>query len=909
MTTNRGQFKPGRSGNPTGRPPRQPTTAITRTDSTQRTQVTRRDGWINSASGHGTSRDRRTLTRFGVDVVTDLEALQLWRSEFLAAAIIEQLPKEALRRPWHLKCEDKELAEALCAQAEALDMDERMIEAWEKANAGGGSAIFPVMSGALDDLSTPLDEGAIVSVDALHVFEARELLPVDYYGDISSPKFRTPMTWRLIPLTSGRSGFIRPTIIHETRLVIFPGTRVSAQTQPGQREGWGDSKLCRPRQVMADFGLAWASAATLLHEYGKGTLEMDGFADMMAQADGLDEFDRHISAMEMAWSTLGMMVTDAKSRFSRSTGSLTGVSDVLNEFKTLMAAACERPVSILMGEGKTGLRTGEDDTRAWNATVERDRWKILHPRHRRLMQLLMLATAGPTSGVMPEAWSIEYPSLITPNEKEIAESRKIDMDRAVAAVDAGIASADDVAESFYGGDTYSPDIVIDWDRRKAQAEVDAQGVDDMSPEDMAAMGADYPVNEEMPTDPEEGGEPRQDSAAAVGHGYNPYRASDGKFGSGAHHTPAPHPHAGAGGDPAAAAAQARHRAYMAELAAKAGGQKRAPVAASKATRARAAPAARPAPAPPSKVVTERTEPPVGKAATAHAAAVPSKTTGQHVGDPAARNLVAQDARRRVIAGPRTIHADTQYNTATQFSPEAQRAIREHHNEVLQRHYGLTNLDGDAHVVHVESDMKVGGAQSYGWHDDSGHIGIWHKVADNLSEHSRLNAEQLHDLGQKALAGDKKSVAMIDAYRVSTHEAAHGHGPKVASAWVMDNEVSTELVARKVAGDVHGIPAHQMQGSYDRYIVPAVNVLAKESGKSYQEAYNALTAASFHLKRMPADRYHELMGVGERIMIPQALKALGVSDPSAPDRVHEQYREIDYRQAEYAKEHPSVNRYQ
>src|SRR5262245_44527140 len=141
---NRGQFQPGQSGNPLGRPSR------------PKPQF-RGDGYVNRATGHGTSRDRRTLTGFRVDIVTDLEALGLWRSEFLCKRIIEALPEEAFRRGWSLKFEDKEVAEEVTALAEDLNLDEKLVEAAQYERAYGGAAIFPVLEGAQGDLSRPLD--------------------------------------------------------------------------------------------------------------------------------------------------------------------------------------------------------------------------------------------------------------------------------------------------------------------------------------------------------------------------------------------------------------------------------------------------------------------------------------------------------------------------------------------------------------------------------------------------------------------------------------------------------------------------------------------------------------------------------------------------------------------------------
>lgn len=502
-----GQFPPNTSGNPRGRPRRSDSTDTalvaappSAPPAPTRTTVTRRDGWVNGATGHGTRRDRRRLTEYDVDIVTDIEALFLWRSEFLSAKIIEDGPREAFRRPWHLKCEDKELAEKIVEDCKRVYATRQVVRCGMFENAYGGGALFPVITGSQPALSEPLDESAIASVEALHVFEPRELTPENYYGDINSPKFRQPMTYRLGPLTSGRASYFAPTVIHESRLIIMPGTTVSVQTQPGERLGWGDSALCRPRQLIADFGLAWGSAATLLHNHGKETLEMKGLANIMAQTDGIQEFDRYLEAMWSAWSTLRMNVIDSESRISRATGTLAGVAELLNEFKVLMAAACNRPVSVLMGQSQSGLRTGDDDTRTWYATVERDRADRWHHALERIVRLHMLATAGPTAGTEPEMWSIEYPALWSPSDKERADTQYTDMQKAGLAVDKGIASADDVAESFYKGDTYSGDIHIDWDRREAQAAMAAVGPGQLSPEDRAAMGREGGGEDELSDD-------------------------------------------------------------------------------------------------------------------------------------------------------------------------------------------------------------------------------------------------------------------------------------------------------------------------------------------------------------------------------------------------------------------------
>lgn len=440
------RFVPGQSGNPKGRPPKE-----------------RRDGWINAASGHGTSHDRRALTRFGVDIVTDLEAMQLWRSEWLCARVIETRPREAFRRGWDLKCDDKNLAETICAKAEELGLDAVMVKAGQYMRAYGGAAILPVVDGSQGDLKDPLEDTRIADVLALHVLEPRQLWPETYYTDLSHPKFGQPETWRFMPLNMSRGAGLAMQVIHESRLVMFVANQVSVQTQPGQREGWGDSDLSRPRNAIADYGLSWGSATTILHNFGRDVLQLEGWADLAAQegTDGI--MARRISAFETMNSTLRIGVIDAKDRFTPRGGSLAGLDAVLVQQAQYVAAACDMPVTVLMGMSPAGLNaTGDMDVRNWYATIENDQATTYKPKLEQVLRLLLLSNGGKE----PKTWSVEFRPLMTPSEKETAETRMIVAQTDQIYADMSAVSADDVAESRWKGDTYSAEMTVDWAGRE-----------------------------------------------------------------------------------------------------------------------------------------------------------------------------------------------------------------------------------------------------------------------------------------------------------------------------------------------------------------------------------------------------------------------------------------------------------
>lgn len=480
--TSTGQFTPGTSGNPKGRPTK---------------RVQRRDGWSNSASGHGTYRDRRVLTRYGVDIVTDLEAMQLWRSEWLAAKIIELQPQEIFRRGYELKSDKakpEQLAKVL-TRAQELELDKRMVLAEMYRRAYGGAAIFGVLDGALDRLEQPLDENRITAVRAYHVLEPRELWPMTYYDDIASPKFGRPETYQLQPLTTGRAqAAISGKVVHESRLAILLGPRVSRLTQPGQRESWGDTELSRRRQILADLGVSWGSVATILAELGHGVLEMAGLAQLLAdEQDGMVALKRRLDAIDLGKSTLHTLVIDGADKYSRANIPLAGASDLLEQLSLLASAASGYPVSVLFGMIKGGLNaSGDSDVRNWYAHVDAFRNAETKPALEQCLRWIMRSTTGPLGGREPEVWSVQFRPLWQPSEKEQAETRKLDAETDDVNIRNGVYSSDDAAKSHYGGDEYRSGITIDWDAREEQQRVEEERATEIEANaaDLAALGRD-----------------------------------------------------------------------------------------------------------------------------------------------------------------------------------------------------------------------------------------------------------------------------------------------------------------------------------------------------------------------------------------------------------------------------------
>lgn len=505
-------FKPGESGNVKGRPPksspgRQPPSSETLAAVGRLTE--RFDSWTNFVTAMGTGRDKRTHSWFSTDVVTDTEAMNLWRGDDICKRAIEAVPKTAFRRGFTLKVQDKELAEKTQAALEDLEIVEHFVKAGQYENAYGGAALFPVFENATDDLEEPLDlaAGNLGRLVAFHLLEPRELWPKQWYTSISDKKFRQPSLWNLVPINSGGGGYgVMMQPIHESRLIIFPGRRMSSQYQAYQRPGWGDTCLTGIYPIIRDFGSAWGHVAALLQDFAQAVLSLKDYAALMKEDGGEAIVKARLRLMDEMRSTMRMMVMDKEDTFSRQQTPMTGLSDLLHDFALRIAAAVEQPVTVLFGMAPAGLNaTGDNDIRGWYDGVAAHREHNYKRKLEAAIRLYFLSNESASGGKEPDMWSTEFPPLWEPTEKERADTRlAIAQADQIYAVQIQACTSEDVAESRWKGDTFSAEMTIDWDARAKQQAAEEKMAKEAQAHELelakAQAGGDGPV-------PPEGGAP------------------------------------------------------------------------------------------------------------------------------------------------------------------------------------------------------------------------------------------------------------------------------------------------------------------------------------------------------------------------------------------------------------------
>lgn len=409
--------------------------------------VSRADSWVNALTGLGTIRDKLMHTavvpgmRLGDGT---LEAL--FNDDDLARKIVSKIPRDATRRGFRLALEGASDDDSAEVNREVFDrLTElralpKLREGWIWARLyGGGGGVFV---GADDgqDPALPLREDGIRSLKFLNVVRRPQLRMKKRNGDIRAPNYGEPELYEVLQTApSGQMVVGSGILVHASRLILFPGTLTARSTPPNTLEQWDDSVLQCVHDAIRQAAVAWQSCAHLMTDASQGVLKIANLVDLI-ESGGKEALRTRIEMMDLARSVCRAILIDAdREEFTRVATSFAGLPEMLDREMMRVAAAAEMPVTILFGRSPAGLNaTGESDIRAWYDTVVDAQTDQLKPALERLLKLIFAAKDSPTSGEIPERWTIEFNPLWQPTEKEQAETLKLKADTHVALVTAGI---------------------------------------------------------------------------------------------------------------------------------------------------------------------------------------------------------------------------------------------------------------------------------------------------------------------------------------------------------------------------------------------------------------------------------------------------------------------------------------
>lgn len=393
--------------------------------------------------------------------LTQEQCEAIWQGDGMAAKIVEAMPGEMMRQGYDVKIaddDDGDQAQGVKTKHEELGVEEKFSEALVREEALGSSALFVVANDGQDP-AKPLAIDRIRSVWGLNLLTPREFRPLTRYGDVRKPKYKQVETYELIPDYSlGGEGSRTRSVVHESRMIVFPGIRVSERACAGNTNGCGDSRFVRLAHVLRDFNTAMQGVALLGANPAPIVMKIPNLIKLTARGNEA-VLQGRLAAIEFVQSLIGMTAIEGGNgagsiaeEISRLPMNAAGLDRLVELLMLWLAGHANMPATLLMGSSPDGMNaTGASDISQWRDRARSRQRTHVAPRLEWLTRIIMLAKDGPTGGVEPEDWSIEFRPLQQMSDKEQAEIRKLHTDADVAAKDAGFISADEARGRYKGG--------------------------------------------------------------------------------------------------------------------------------------------------------------------------------------------------------------------------------------------------------------------------------------------------------------------------------------------------------------------------------------------------------------------------------------------------------------------------
>ena len=427
------------------------------------------DGWKNIVTGLNIkNRDKKVSSVAEWFPVTRSMVEDIYGADDMAAKIVDA-PAQDMVREWFkisTDFEDQKLNEKIMNKLDDLDAKAKVQTALTFARLYGGSAIIIGAKDGTTNPSLPLNINNLFDIEFLTVVDRFELYPLTIQGDPRKKHYGEPETYQLVPVSAqGQQGEAYQSI-HRSRIIRFDGAFLPTNLKI-KNQYWGDSVLNRLEGALRNFHTAHDSLATILSEFAIGVFKMKNLSQMIAQ--GKDELvQKRLELVAYKQSVVNAIVIQDDEEFEKKQTPITGIPEALDRVDKRLTSASGLPHTILLGESPSGLgATGNSEIRDYYDMISRMQESQLQPQMLYLLDLVLRCKAGPTKGLIPNIWSIEFNPLWQMSDKESAEIRKIQAEADQIYIQNQVVDPDEIAESRFGSGKYSTDTKLNMEARKA----------------------------------------------------------------------------------------------------------------------------------------------------------------------------------------------------------------------------------------------------------------------------------------------------------------------------------------------------------------------------------------------------------------------------------------------------------
>ncbi|MBA2658654.1 MAG: DUF1073 domain-containing protein, partial [Nitrosospira sp.] len=430
--------------------------------------ATRNDGWYNSTTGIGTSRDKSAYNQFENSLLLSVQFLDSIYNESIPGRIIDKIVDDATSEGFDLVIQDddtQEKATEIMKMFDGMLLGGKVNQAAKWGRLYGISALMLITddSAALDQ---PLNLETCV-LKGVFVLERQDIQAVKTYEtDARNPLYGEPSVYKIQKRVG--QGTTETLDVHVSRLVLFEGLKVpySAKQMNG---GFPLSALQRPHAIIEQHAMSWGAVQNILQDAGQAVFKMKGLYNA-AIAGNMALIQARMSALDLGRSVAkAIMIDNDNEAFERHDYGFVGYAQIIEKFETRLALAAEMPVSILFGTSATGLNaTGDGDRAVWESTVKSYQKNYVTPAWRKLVVHIM-HTIGMDG---TDDFKIEPKPIRAMNASETAIYRKAVADTDKIYIDSQVITPEEVALARFGPRGFSQEISIDTESRRQILEAD-----------------------------------------------------------------------------------------------------------------------------------------------------------------------------------------------------------------------------------------------------------------------------------------------------------------------------------------------------------------------------------------------------------------------------------------------------
>lgn len=422
------------------------------------------DGWKNILTGIGVNgKDRRKASCLSWEVMTEPDADEFYAASDIARKIVDEVVEDSFREGYELKADDlkPEAIEAITDEAQRLNVDEKLQEAWRLARMYGGSGIIPIPRD-IGLLAKPFIPESLLKIETLLTLSRWELPRQEIEVDVRQPNFGRPKTYRICPRTGADQMNVE---VHHSWVLRFDGSYLP-RIKYFQNNLWFDSILNVCKQPIRDYDAALASVSATLDDFSVAVMKIQGLTRMISE-DKDDLITKRLEISNLSRSVAKTIILDAeKEEYEYQDRQLTGVADSVKLIAGRLVVASGMPHTKILGESPAGSNaTGNSTTKDWYDHVRSQQENYLDKRLIQLWSWILATKRGPTRGKLPKGLKAIYSPLWQEPQSVQADIRLKTAQADASDVQNGILDPAEVAVSRYGSGEYSTETTLSDDRK------------------------------------------------------------------------------------------------------------------------------------------------------------------------------------------------------------------------------------------------------------------------------------------------------------------------------------------------------------------------------------------------------------------------------------------------------------